>query len=273
MSSGRESESSLLRVEDDSVIRRAGPWAPAVHELLGYLEQEGFPYSPWVLEAPEAGLERLTYRRGESGPDAWAKVVPEEGLIAFARLLRAYHQAVANFHPHAREWATVRGGVSYPRPVPSRDQDKQLLERVLVCHGDFGPWNTVWEGERPVGIIDFDMAGPRAAVYDIAYALEYVAPFRDDQHCLRWLRYPAPPNRAARLETFARAYGLSSGKGLYEQVLAVQASGLQEVALLASRGVQPQQQWVEEGHLRVLAERIEWSARNRALFLSEGEDA
>ncbi|MFJ9104066.1 phosphotransferase [Streptomyces sp. NPDC102405] len=23
-----------------------------------------------------------------------------------------------------------------------------------ICHGDFGPWNVVWKGHRPVGIID-----------------------------------------------------------------------------------------------------------------------
>jgi hypothetical protein len=30
---------------------------------------------------------------------------------------------------------------------------------------------------------------------DLAFALEYVVPFRGDDECIRWLRYPAPPNR------------------------------------------------------------------------------
>jgi hypothetical protein len=47
-------------------------------------------------------------------------------------------------------------------------------------------------------------------VFDVAYALEYVAPFRDDDTCRRWLAYPRPPDRRGRLELFARAYGLVS---------------------------------------------------------------
>ncbi|MEU4625882.1 phosphotransferase [Actinoplanes sp. NPDC023801] len=50
----------------------------------------------------------------------------------------------------------------------------------LVCHGDFGPWNLVWHGNRPVGILDWDYAWPHPPIHDVAYALEYVTPLRDD---------------------------------------------------------------------------------------------
>ncbi|MGV9364612.1 phosphotransferase [Amycolatopsis sp. NPDC003731] len=50
----------------------------------------------------------------------------------------------------------------------------------VVCHGDFGPWNVVWRGGQPVGILDWDYARPAPRLHDVAYALEYVAPFRDD---------------------------------------------------------------------------------------------
>lgn len=26
---------------------------------------------------------------------------------------------------------------------------------TLVCHGDYGPWNLVWQGIKPVGILDW----------------------------------------------------------------------------------------------------------------------
>ncbi|MFE9500330.1 phosphotransferase [Streptomyces collinus] len=26
----------------------------------------------------------------------------------------------------------------------------------VICHGDFGPWNTVWRGAQPIGIIDWE---------------------------------------------------------------------------------------------------------------------
>ncbi|WP_078910855.1 phosphotransferase [Streptomyces sp. NRRL WC-3742] len=79
----------------------------------------------------------------------------------------------------------------------------------VICHGDFGSWNTVWRGARPVGIIDGDHARPAPRLHDVAYALQYTVPFRDDAMCLRWLRYPQPPDRRHRLEVFAAACALA----------------------------------------------------------------
>ncbi|MEU2390837.1 hypothetical protein [Streptomyces sp. NPDC007369] len=39
----------------------------------------------------------------------------------------------------------------------------------MICHGDFGPWNVVWQGHQPVGIIDSscaDSAGARISYAD-----------------------------------------------------------------------------------------------------------
>lgn len=44
---------------------------------------------------------------------------------------------------------------------------------------------------EPVGLIDFDYARPAPARFDIAYALQYVAPFRDDEDAIEWLRFAA----------------------------------------------------------------------------------
>src|SRR5512139_3875114 len=149
----------------DTVRRPTYPWTPAVHALLGYLEQVGFPYSPRVLGTDEEGREVLTYLGGESGPHAWAEIVDDAGLKSFARLLRDYHNAVAGFRPpDGLTWFT-----GHSRPVDDQ----------VICHGDFGPWNTVWRDARPVGILDWDYARPAHRMHDIAYALVYVAPFRD----------------------------------------------------------------------------------------------
>ncbi|MGI5224335.1 hypothetical protein [Actinoallomurus sp. CA-142502] len=58
----------------DTVRRPTHPWTPAVHALLGHLEQVGFPYSPRLLGTDEEGREVLTYLDGESGPEGWVKV-------------------------------------------------------------------------------------------------------------------------------------------------------------------------------------------------------
>lgn len=236
----------------DTVRRPAHPWTPAVHALLRHLEEAGFPYSPRVLGIDQEGREILTYLDGESGPQGWAKVVEDAGLVTFARLLRDYHDAVAGFRPpHGLSWFT---GEAAPR------------DDEVICHGDFGPWNIVWRGAGPVGIIDWDYARPGNRLHDIAYALEYVAPFRDDAECLRWLRYPEPPNRRHRLELFAAAYGLTSTTGLIDAVIDVQQDGIEQVRRLADAGHQPQVQWVADGFLDELGHRPAWSQANRHLF-------
>ncbi|MGH8883357.1 MAG: aminoglycoside phosphotransferase family protein, partial [Stackebrandtia sp.] len=197
----------------DTVRRPTQPWSPAVHALLRHLEALGFRYAPRVLGLDEDGREVLTYVDGESGPPGWARVVDDAGLARFARLLRDYHDAVIGFEPPDEVcWFTGEAGTG---------------GQELICHGDFGPWNVVWQGERAVGILGWDYARPAPRVHDIAYALEYVAPFRDDAECLRWLRYPGPPDRRHRVELFAGAYGLTSTSDLVDAVIEVQRDGIE----------------------------------------------
>ncbi|MFD4112191.1 aminoglycoside phosphotransferase family protein [Streptomyces niveus] len=236
----------------DTVRRPVHPWTPAVHQLLRHLEGVGFPYSPRVRGIDEEGREVLTYLEGESGPQGWAKVVDDTGLVSFARFLRGYHDAVAGFRlPEGLSWCTRESGPG---------------DGEVVCHGDFGPWNIVWAQGDPVGILDWDYARPADRLHDIAYALEYVAPFRDDAECLRWLRYPEPPDRRHRLELFTVAYGLTSTDGLVDAVIDVQKAAIGQVRTLASRGLQPQVRWVADGYLDDLAQRVHWSRANRHLF-------
>jgi aminoglycoside phosphotransferase (APT) family kinase protein len=182
----------------------------------------------------------------------WHRVADDAGLVAMARLLRDYHQAVEGFRPTAdAAWAGRTGP-----PAPGE----------VVCHGDFGPWNLVWDGTRPIGILDWDYAWPQPRIHDVAYALEYVAPFRDDADCLRWLHHPAIPDRRSRLERFAEAYGLTSTDGLVDAVLDQQELVLARVRTLAAEGREPQRTWQAEGAVEKVAERVEWSRRHRHLF-------
>jgi hypothetical protein len=75
----------------------------------------------------------LTYLEGESGADGWAKVVDEAGLVAAAQLLRLYHDAVAGWRGDPDlQWADRSAGTGG--------------DGTVVCHGDYGPWNLVWQG-------------------------------------------------------------------------------------------------------------------------------
>jgi hypothetical protein len=223
-----------------------------VHALLEYLHEGGFTRVPKPFGVVD-GEEVLGFIPGDSGAAGWQRVVPEAGLRALARLLREYHQAVAGFvAPEDACWA-LSDGPAGPGEV--------------ICHGDFGPWNVVWDGLVPVGLVDFDFAQPGDALDDVAYALEYVAPFRDDAHATRWQGFAAPPDRARRIAVFAEEYGLATVGGLVDAVIHRQQVTSQQVRVLAERGLEPQRTWVAQGLHDELAARVRWSRDNRALFI------
>ncbi len=152
------------------VRRPAGYWTAAAHAVLRHLKSVGFAQSPQVLGCDRT-TERLAYIAGKSGSDGWEAVASARGLRAFARLLCGFHEAVRSFEPESdTPWAFG------PRAVQPGE---------IVCHGDFGPWNVVWRDHLAVGLLDWDFVYPGSPMDDVAYALEYAAPFRDDDTCVR----------------------------------------------------------------------------------------
>ncbi len=247
-----EPHRNITRV-GDVVYRDAGPWTPAVHALLLHLRNVGFTKLPRPIGVDEQGREMLEFIPGASGADSWVKIVPDEGLVKFARLLREYHDAVRLFvAPPDAQWAIEE-------PVRATDN-------IIICHGDFAPWNTVWRDEEPVAIIDWDFAGPGTVMDDVAYALEYATPFRSDEEAVRWLRYESPPDRPHRMEVFAAAYGLESTVGLVDRVLERQRLDASRVAHLAKLGREPQATWVSNRYLKELEARALWTEQSRSML-------
>ncbi|HLH59486.1 MAG TPA: aminoglycoside phosphotransferase family protein [Streptosporangiaceae bacterium] len=228
-----------------STVRRPMAfWSPTVHALLRYLESADFP-APRLLGV-DGDVEVLTWIEGESGPAAWGKVVPEAGLRAWARFLRRYHDAVAGFRPPAGSaWSSGRAGGCSPGEI--------------VCHGDFGPWNGVWRGGEVAGLVDWDHARPATPLFDVAYGLEYAAPFRDDQECARWLGYPGPPDRRRRIAVFCEAYGMPVPGDVRAAVAGQQRTVAATCEALARRGIEPQATWVRNGYLAQVQARIDWT--------------
>ena len=84
------------------------------------------------------------------------------------RLLREFHDAVAvrQFAP-STTW-------QYAYPDTSRHE--------VICHNDFAPYNLVFDTERPIAMIDFDMCGPGPVLRDVAMGVYWFAPlsFRNE---------------------------------------------------------------------------------------------
>jgi hypothetical protein len=165
LSGGTANRGLVIRI-GDTVLRPTAPCWPATHALLAHLSAVGFHGAPRVL-AVNATTEVLTYIHGQAAvPPPPADTLTDAALISIARLLRSYHQAVQSFDPVGYRW---------PRPIPAS------FRTGLVSHNDVHPANLVFRNGRAVALIDFDLAGPGSAVWDLAAAARNWAPLRDDQ--------------------------------------------------------------------------------------------
>ncbi|MDQ4099543.1 MAG: aminoglycoside phosphotransferase family protein [Chloroflexota bacterium] len=193
----------------ETVRRVRSAWWPATHALLRHLEATGFVGAPRLLGIDEQGREILSYVEGISGLPSLAGIDADEHLIAVARLVRAYHNAVATFSPPPNaSWPLAIGA---PATGP------------LVCHNDIAPWNTIFRDGAPVALIDWDLAAPAPPSWDIAYALwRYVPLYPDD-------RFGPPAERARRAALFCDAYGLMDRDRLVETILLRQRSAYETV--------------------------------------------
>jgi hypothetical protein len=179
----------VLRV-GDTVRRPWRPTSPATAALLEHLEGVGFEGAPRWLGRDEAGRETLSYVPGEAALEpypGWA--LEDDALIGVARLLRRFHDAVASFDPSPYTW---------PHPLPEAHRG------ALISHNDPNLDNVVFEGGIPVALIDFDLASPGSAVWDVACAARLWAPLRAPEDVPESLT----GRTLERLRLFLDAYGL-----------------------------------------------------------------
>ena len=148
----------------DTVHRPQRATSPATHALLHHLERVGFDGAPRFLGVDAHGREILTYIPGTPVippyPD-WA--LTDDALVSVGKLLRAYHEAAADFDYTPYEWP-----LSPPRPMAGE----------VVSHNDPNLDNVVFRDGRAVALIDFDLAAPGSPVWDVAGAARLWAPLR-----------------------------------------------------------------------------------------------
>lgn len=186
--------SASVRV-GDTVRRRWGTWTPAVHALLAYLKRAGFDAAPEPLGSDDNGRAVLRFIPGEVHP-GWPDPMPrwvsedEFTLVAAARLLRRYHDAVAGFvAPADARWHIV---------APDKHE--------VICHNDWAPNNALFRGHEPVVMIDWDSAGPGSRVWDVARSAYCWVPLYPKHDGVSNNPVLTLSERTSRLATFCRAY-------------------------------------------------------------------
>lgn len=188
------------------VRRPLSSWTPAVHGLLRHLESVAFDGVPRAV-AIEGDREVVTLVPGEVGhyplsPLQWS----DESMVGAASWLRRFHDATASYRPSGAPWRFVH-------PDASRHE--------VICHNDFAPYNMTYVDALPVGLIDFDTAGPGPRIWDVAYAAYRFVPLVDDAYAREiGMTHPDP---ARRLALFCETYGLDN----LDEVLATAARRLE----------------------------------------------
>lgn len=233
--------SAVVRI-GDRVQRQINSWSSAVHQLLEYLESQGFTGAPRFLGIDPQGREMLTFIEGEVGNDPLKPYMwSDEALIEMARLLRRYHDLTVDFI-HKKplgNWQLIYG-------------DKARHE--VICHNDAAPYNTVFVNEKPVALIDFDVAGPGPRIWDIAYTLYTYVPlsrFAPENSGER-VAYDASKHaeaRRKRIDLFCDAYGFEARNALAQTVEERLSALCTLIVEKADEGDTAFQKMIEEGHV------------------------
>lgn len=230
--SGGNVNSGVVRV-GNTVRRATSAHSDGVHRLLNHLEKKGFAHAPHLLGVDEKGREILSYIPGSTDfpPNLWEN---EPALVAAVRMLRDYHEAVADFEVSKTDsWAFVD-------PDPER--------REIICHNDFAPYNMVFTQGIPTGIFDFDLAGPGPKLRDVAYLAYWLVPLSFSSTDMASFSAKEVAGNLPRLRVLCETYGTRSYLPLLNMVSEVLAHMGNFEAAEKMIGTEAAQKLEEGGH-------------------------
>ncbi|MBF5082370.1 phosphotransferase [Quadrisphaera sp. INWT6] len=194
----------------------------------------------------DGAVETVRLVAGDAGQECWPHQLGLEGVASAGHLLRRVHEASRTWVPPADAvWAVPE------EPAVSGS------ERV-ICHGDAQPANFAWSGGVAVGLFDWDSARPAPACSDVAYALEWLAPFEDDPQELARRGFADVPDRRGRVRAFLDGYGWAEPLDVVGAVVHRQQLAIEEVVHLGRAGHEPHASWVAQG----------WPARWRSKLVT-----
>lgn len=217
-----------IRIQDGIVRRPRKPWTETTHALLQHLHDHGLPV-PEPLGIDE-DHEYVRLVSGDAGIAAWKHQVTTTAVASAGTLLRRVHDATTSWEPPGElKWA-----------VPAEGS-------TVICHGDPQPANLAWRDGVAVGLFDWDVARPAERISDVAYALEWFAPFVSDREELQRRGLGDNIDRRARVDAFLEGYGWRESIDVVDEVLRRQRRAIDEVRWLGRDGHEPQASWLKAG--------------------------
>ncbi|WP_326600038.1 phosphotransferase enzyme family protein [Streptomyces sp. NBC_01803] len=178
-----------------ALVERPAPrTARTLHVHLLALKEHGFDAAPRPIRLTADGREQLTFIPGNVALPPFPRwVMTEAALRSVGSLLRRLHDASAAI--------AVDACVEWPRSLADP------AGGTMLCHNDVCPDNVVFRDGHAAALIDFDLAAPGRAVWDVAMTARYWIPMLDPMSAA--VLYPAGLDAPARLRILADSYGLS----------------------------------------------------------------
>jgi hypothetical protein len=224
---------SVVSRVGDTVRRQVGPWSPQVHMLLAHLRAQGIQEVPSPLGFDQQGREILSFIPGLVGHDPLPEFLRvDEVLISAARLLRRIHAATEDI---AQTWLS---GWQAPTREPVE----------VICHGDFAPYNCVFNQGKLIGVIDFDHAHPGNREWDLAYALYRFAPITDPSNPDG---YGTILDQCRRVRLFCDEYGLQDRSHIVRSIKSRLTYMADYLRIGAAKGDSRMQSNIDAGHLAI----------------------
>ncbi|MFE6796371.1 phosphotransferase enzyme family protein [Paenibacillus chitinolyticus] len=237
----------------NTVRRELKPNSQNIHALLNHLDNKGYDYAPKYLDTDEKGREILSFIEGEAGNYPLKKYMRSDDVLQeIAKMLRLYHDAVSDF--------------SFDDSWQPFDHTPQPLE--VICHNDFAVYNIIFQHEKPIGIIDFDAAGPGPRLWDIAYTLYTCVPL-SRLHLTETgaIVYYDSSQDASRIKNRVKLFFDCYGEGVaenYIDMVLLRLEGLcQTITRRASEGDLAFQKMLDEGHLEHYRKDITFISEHR----------
>ncbi|MGE6228423.1 phosphotransferase [Paenibacillus chitinolyticus] len=237
----------------NTVRRELKPNSRNIHALLNHLDNKGYDYAPKYLGTDEKGREILSFIEGEAGNYPLKNYMRSDDVLReIAKMLRFYHDAVSDFS-FGDSW----------RPL---DGTPQPLE--VICHNDFAVYNIIFQQKKPIGIIDFDAAGPGPRLWDIAYTLYTCVPL-SRLHLTETgeIVYYDSSQDASRIKNRVKLFFDRYGEGVaenYIDMVLLRLEGLcQTITRRASEGDLAFQKMLDAGHLEHYRKDITFISEHR----------
>lgn len=223
----------------NTVRRELKPDSVKIHKLLQHLENKGFHYAPKFLGIDEKNREILSFIEGEAGNYPLKEYMRSNDVLKeIAKMLRLYHDAVSEF-PLLDDW----------KPMDHTPNNIEVL-----CHNDFAIYNIIFNNEKPVGIIDFDVAAPGPRIWDIAYTLYTCVPlsrtyYTESGEAVHYESAQHAGRMKERIKLFVQSYGKSMDEDYLGMVLLRLEALCTYMKRKANEGDVNFQRMMDEGHL------------------------